>query len=30
MYATARLNAPDIEARVLEVLGVASLKDKRA
>ncbi|WP_111732777.1 1-deoxy-D-xylulose-5-phosphate synthase [Roseovarius amoyensis] len=30
MYATARLNAPDIEARVLEVLGVASLKGKRA
>ena len=30
MYATARLNASDIEARVLEVLGVASLKDKRA
>jgi len=30
MYATARLNAPDIEARVLEVLGVAALKGKRA
>lgn len=30
MYATARLSAPDIEARVLEVLGVAALKGKRA
>ncbi|MEQ9176297.1 MAG: transketolase C-terminal domain-containing protein, partial [Alphaproteobacteria bacterium] len=30
MYATAKLSAPDIEAKVLDVLGVADLKDKRA
>jgi len=30
MYATARLNAPDIEAKVLEVLGVTALRDRRA
>ena len=30
MYATARLSASHIEARVLEVLGVANLRDKRA
>ncbi|QEW27000.1 1-deoxy-D-xylulose-5-phosphate synthase [Roseovarius indicus] len=30
MYATAKLSAADIEAKVLDVLGVAALKDKRA
>jgi len=30
MYATAKLSAAHIEARVLEVLGVADLKDRRA
>ena len=30
MYAVARLSAQDIEARVLDVLGVAQLADKRA
>ena len=30
MYATAKLNAADIEARVLEVLGVASVAQARA
>ena len=30
MYATARLGAADIEARVLEVLGVTSLAGRRA
>ncbi len=30
MYAIAALNAPDIEAKVLEVLGVADLASKRA
>jgi 1-deoxy-D-xylulose-5-phosphate synthase len=30
MYATARLNASDIEAKVLEVLGVAKIGTKRA
>lgn len=29
MYAVAKLNAPDIEAKVLEVLGVASLGERR-
>ncbi|MGB8623853.1 MAG: 1-deoxy-D-xylulose-5-phosphate synthase [Paracoccaceae bacterium] len=29
MYAAAKLNAPDIEAKVLEVLGVASLGERR-
>jgi 1-deoxy-D-xylulose-5-phosphate synthase len=28
MYATAAMNAPDIEAKVLEVLGVAQVKRK--
>ena len=30
MYATAGMNAPEIEAKVLEVLGVASVASKRA
>lgn len=30
MYAEAGLNAPHIEAKVLEVLGIATLSDKRA
>ncbi|MCW3781366.1 1-deoxy-D-xylulose-5-phosphate synthase [Defluviimonas salinarum] len=30
MYATAGMNAPEIEAKVLEVLGVASVATKRA
>ncbi|SPH23632.1 1-deoxy-D-xylulose-5-phosphate synthase [Defluviimonas aquaemixtae] len=30
MYATAGLNAPEIEAKVLEVLGVATVSSKRA
>ena len=30
MYATAKLSAPHIEARVLDVLGVADLADRRA
>jgi 1-deoxy-D-xylulose-5-phosphate synthase len=30
MYAVARLNAADIEARVLDVLGIAQLAGKRA
>ena len=30
MYAMARLTAADIEAKVLDVLGIASLADKRA
>ncbi|WP_372604694.1 transketolase C-terminal domain-containing protein, partial [Actibacterium sp.] len=30
MYASAHLNAPDIEAKVLEVLGVAQIGEKRA
>ncbi|GFE64723.1 1-deoxy-D-xylulose-5-phosphate synthase [Litoreibacter roseus] len=30
MYAVAAMNAPDIEAKVLDVLGVATLADKRA
>ena len=30
MYRDARMNAPDIEARVLDVLGVAQIADKRA
>ncbi|NHF73563.1 1-deoxy-D-xylulose-5-phosphate synthase [Paracoccus xiamenensis] len=30
MYADAAMNAPDIEAKVLEVLGVAQIGDKRA
>ena len=30
MYATAKLNAPDIEAKVLEVLGVAQVSQKKA
>ena len=30
MYRDARMNAPDIEAKVLEVLGVAQIADKRA
>ena len=30
MYAAARLNAPDIEARVLDLLGIARLRDRRA
>ncbi|WP_397544761.1 1-deoxy-D-xylulose-5-phosphate synthase [Roseovarius salis] len=30
MYATARLSAPHIEAKVLETLGIAQLEDKRA
>jgi 1-deoxy-D-xylulose-5-phosphate synthase len=30
MYATAGLNAADIEARVLDVLGVAQIDSKRA
>ena len=30
MYAEAAMNAPDIEAKVLEVLGVARIEDKRA
>ena len=30
MYATAKLSAAHIEAKVLDVLGVAALKDKRA
>ncbi len=30
MYSVAAMNAPDIEAKVLKVLGVASLSEKRA
>ncbi|NHX27375.1 1-deoxy-D-xylulose-5-phosphate synthase, partial [Escherichia coli] len=30
MYAAAHLNAPDIEAKVLEVLGIAQIGEKRA
>ncbi len=30
MYATARLSASDIEARVLEVMGLGQVRDKRA
>ena len=30
MYAVARLNAADIEARVLDVLGIAQIAGKRA
>jgi 1-deoxy-D-xylulose-5-phosphate synthase len=30
MYEVAAMNAPQIEAKVLEVLGVASIGEKRA
>ena len=30
MYATARLSAADIEARVLDLIGVAQMRDRRA
>ena len=30
MYATAGMNAPQIEAKVLEVLGVARMGERRA
>jgi 1-deoxy-D-xylulose-5-phosphate synthase len=30
MYETAAMNAPQIEAKVLEVLGVAQIGEKRA
>jgi len=30
MYATARLSAADIEARVLSLMGLGQVRDKRA
>jgi len=30
MYAAAAMNAPDIEAKVLDVLGIADLSSRRA